>query len=119
MIKYLCVATTKCNFVIARVEMKPVFDNGGNLLRYTTDESVCPRSSLTQNTISWWKIRGGHNLDRVFDTLPEAENYVKSQMDSEKDKHVKKFENYIKYYQKLLDKILDHNPKIRHISLVK
>ena len=41
------------------------------------------------------------------------------QKEERESKYIKKFENYITYYQKLLDKIFDHNPKVRFISLVK
>jgi hypothetical protein len=116
MIKYLCVPTQKCNFVIARTEMDPTYDNAGNLVRWKTRST---RQDLPQNTISWWKIRDYGHPSRVFDTMLEAENYAKSQMQVEKDKHIQKFEGFVKYYQKLLDKIIAHNPKIRVISLVK
>jgi len=116
MIKYICVPTMKCNFIVARVDMDPVYDNSGSISRY---RMLSTRKDLPQNAISWWKISRDRLPNQVFDTLAEAENYAKSQMDSEKEKHMKKFENFIKYYQKLLDKISDHNPKIKVISLVR
>lgn len=113
MIKFVVMTTQFCNFCVLRMEVEPEYY--GNILHRW--KVMSDRRKLPANSFGY--LPGTVECKQVFDTIEEAEASAKARSDDLKAKFVKKYTHKAEYARKRLEAMIDHQPKVRRINLVK
>lgn len=113
MIKFVVMTTQFCNFCVLRMEVEPVYY--GSVLH--SWKVMSDRRKLPVHSFGY--LPGTVATNQVFDTIEEAETSAKSRADDLKAKFIKEYTHKAEYARKRLEAMMDHQPKVRRINLVK
>lgn len=105
MIKYICLPTQHGNVCIIKIDLTPVLDNNGVIIRYTSPRK---RSmSIIANKLPL--IPGGFERNKVFDSVEEASIYAETLFNKNKD-------NILVSIDKQFEKLLSRKNKISKLQ---
>ena len=113
MIKFVVMTTQFCNFCVLRMEVEPEYI-GSSIRRWKV---MSDRRKLPVHSFGY--LPGAVECSQVFDTIEEAEASAKARSDDLKAKFVKEYTYKAEYARKRLEKMMDHQPKIRRVNLVR
>lgn len=113
MIKFVVMTTQFCNFCVLRMEVEPDYYSS-TITRWRV---ISDRKKLPVHSFGY--LPAYIDTKQVFDTIEEAEASAKSRADDLKAKFIKEYRHKAEYAQKRLEAMMDHQPKVRRINLVR